>query len=113
MNIEKPNSLNETFKLDLTQSYEIQDDGWVIIHDSRLYLHPDGDDLERWHNEDMTLKSVGREMITESLTEALIANIHHMHADGLKDSAIHLREIIKALELGFVDSSYETKEMPL
>ena len=44
----------------------------------------------------------GCKAITSVLVAGLVANIHTCHQKGFKDSAEHLREIIKQLEEGFV-----------
>jgi len=43
----------------------------------------------------------GSQMLTEAFVQGLVGNIHHAHAHGYRDSAEHLRAIIKKLEDGF------------
>lgn len=51
-------------------------------------------------NNEPTLE--GSRVLTEALTQGLIANIHASHQLGYVDSAQHLRHIIEQLESGFV-----------
>lgn len=44
----------------------------------------------------------GTALITNTLTQGLIANIHMAHQNKFYDSAAHLRKIIKDLEDGFI-----------
>lgn len=44
----------------------------------------------------------GSRVLTEALTQGLIANIHTSHQLGYIDSAEHLRHIINQLENGFI-----------
>lgn len=41
-------------------------------------------------------------MMTLAMVQGLLGNIHRAHQDGAWDSAMHLREIIKQLQDGFV-----------
>jgi hypothetical protein len=45
----------------------------------------------------------GCKAITETLIQGIIANIHFAHQKNYRDSAEHLRDIIKKLEEGFID----------
>jgi hypothetical protein len=56
----------------------------------RMYIGPDG----------MPTKD-GSQVLTKTLVQGLIGNIHAAHHKGYKDSAQHLREIITQLEDGF------------
>lgn len=44
----------------------------------------------------------GTQLITQMLSEALMANIHTAHQNGILDSAEHFREVIATLETLFV-----------
>lgn len=44
----------------------------------------------------------GSKIMTNVLTQGLIANIHLAHQEGWRDSAEHLRYVIAELEKGFV-----------
>ena len=48
------------------------------------------------------LTKAGMEIVTAVLVQALVSNIHQAHEEQYIDSAKHLREIISALEDGFV-----------
>lgn len=44
----------------------------------------------------------GSHALTNAFVQGLIGNIHHAHQKGFRDSADHLRYIIRLLEEGFV-----------
>lgn len=81
-----------------------------------LVMDP-SDNLNRdgyFSGEDLPNK-VGAQAITETLIEGLIANIHYTHQNGIRDSAEHLRDIIRKLEDGFVrigNISHPVEKMP-
>jgi hypothetical protein len=57
----------------------------------------------------------GAHCLTNVFIQGLVANIHHSHQNGYKDSAEHLRYIISELERGFVtnvDSTESTFDEP-
>ena len=45
----------------------------------------------------------GTEALTNVFVQALIANVHQAHQNDFRDSAEHLRYIIKELECGFTE----------
>ena len=59
--------------------------------DQRVYLTPEGFPTKE-----------GAKIMSETFIAGLVANIHNCHQRGYRDSAEHLRHIIKELERGFV-----------
>lgn len=54
----------------------------------------------------------GSEVLTSTLVEGLIGNLHMAHQKGWRDSAEHLRYIIEKLETGFIaQGSFQKGEM--
>lgn len=45
----------------------------------------------------------GSHALTQAFVQGLVANIHHAHEKGFRDSAEHLRYIITELERGFIE----------
>lgn len=58
---------------------------------------------DRYLDEKGLPNALGCKVVTETLVNALASNIHNAHQKGWKDSAEHLREIIKKLEDRFID----------
>lgn len=72
-----------------------------ISTDINLYLS-DGLNKDIYlDKEDLPTKE-GSHVLTNVLTQGLIANIHYCHELGFRDSAEHLRFIISELERGFI-----------
>lgn len=51
----------------------------------------------------------GSHALTQAYVQGLIANIHHAHQKGYRDSAEHLRYIISELERGFAAVGYPSE----
>ena len=62
----------------------------------------DNVDPEKFFTQEGIPNEMGSKALTHCLIQGLVANIHYAHDNGLKDSAEHLREIIRELEDGFV-----------
>ena len=57
--------------------------------------------------DDGDFSATGVKAITQGLVQGLVTNIHSAHKVGIRDSAEHLRYVIKELERGFVLSGTE------
>jgi len=73
-------------------------------------LYPSSNlDKKMYINSENLPTKEGSKVLTTTLVQGLIGNIHMAHASGFKDSAQHLREIITQLEAGFVAVAQITK----
>lgn len=70
--------------------------------DYRLELSKNLDYTKYFMPHKYILTKEGSKVVTDVLTSALAAHIHFAHQRGHKDSAQHLREVIKKLEDQFV-----------
>lgn len=66
----------------------------------RLDVSPELDASKYMDDETIFTKEGGK-IMTEALTQALIANIHICHEHGFRDSAEHLRYVLKQITEGF------------
>ena len=96
---------------------------------ARIYLRPkpDGASLERteftfsvssnmdksqYMDKDERPTKIGSHAVTQAFIQGLAGNIHFAHQAGFRDSAEHLRYIIKELERSFATpASVEHSEM--
>lgn len=73
-------------------------------------LYPSSNlDKKMYVNSEELPTKEGSKVLTTTLCQGLIGNIHMAHASGFKDSAQHLREIIAQLEEGFFAVAHITK----
>lgn len=81
-----------------------------VSYDLRVFAPLDS---RKYRNNDGTLNNDGCNAITETLIQGLVANVHTMHQKKYRDSAEHLRDIIKKLEDGFVRQANVVSGEPL
>jgi hypothetical protein len=75
-----------------------------VATDLRLEVSPNLNRAEYLDEDDLPTKS-GAAAMTVTLVQALVANIHHAHQKGFRDSADHLRYIMAELQKGFAETA--------